>query len=56
MSKEFWEKYDKMTDEERKKFRQTQWASAMQDSIRVQEERARNRKRTRRESLGHSQT
>ena len=44
MSKEFWEKAEKMTPEERKAARQTQWASACQDALREQEEK--------RESIG----
>jgi len=45
MSKEFWEKAEKMTPEEKKAARQTQWASAMQDAIREQEERDKYRKK-----------
>ena len=31
--REYWEKYEKMTPEEKKKVRSKQWASAMQDAI-----------------------
>ena len=42
MSKEFWDKVDKMTPEEKKKLRQTQLASACQDAAEEQEKRGRS--------------
>jgi len=45
MSKEFWDKYEKMTPEEKKAVRQTQWASACQDALREQEEKNKYRKK-----------
>jgi len=43
MTKEFWEKAEKMTPEERKAARQTQWASAIQDFWKEHDEKEKYR-------------
>ena len=44
MSKEFWEKYEKMSPEEKQAAHRTQWASSMYENAKEQRERCEKRK------------